>query len=106
MSFPTGGFFNIEKVTEVPYNIEYGGFRRLLLTGHVDFGVVKMGDILCIPLKSGMHYHQRVHAIQVMRDQFNEVTPIDGQISLVFRSPEIKPEDIKTDLAYVMPLAY
>ncbi|OJJ16680.1 hypothetical protein BKI52_32755 [marine bacterium AO1-C] len=106
MSFPTGGFFNIEKVVEIPYNLEYGGFRRLLLTGRVDFGIVKMGDILCIPLKSGMHYHQRIHGIQLMRDQLNEATPDNNTVSLVFRSPEVKTEDIKTDLAYVMPLAY
>ena len=106
MSFPTGGFFNIEKVVEIPYNLEYGGFRRLLLTGKVDFGIIKMGDILCIPLKSGMYYHQRVHGIQHLRDQLNEVTPENDTISLVFRSPEVKPEDIKLDLAYVMPLAY
>lgn len=106
MSFPTGGFFIIEEVTEIPHNLEYGGFRRLVVSGHVDFGIIKMGDIICIPLISGMHYHQRIHSIQILRNQFTEVTPAKGKVSLIFKSPEIKPDDIKIDLAYVMPLAY
>lgn len=106
MSFPTGGFFAIEEITEIPHNLESGGFRRLLLTGYVDFGVIRMGDIICIPLASGMHYHQRLHSIQLLRNQLTEATPSEGKVSLIFRSPEVKPEDIKTDLAYVMPLTY
>ncbi|EAY27803.1 hypothetical protein [Microscilla marina] len=106
MSFPTGGFFIIEEVTEAPHNIEYGGFRRLILSGYVDFGTIKMGDIICIPLASGMHYHQRVHSIQLLRNQLTEVNTSEGKVSLILKAPEIKPTDIKLDLAYVMPLAY
>ena len=106
MSFPTGGFFTIEEVTEMPHHLEYGGFRRLLLSGYVDFGTIKTGDIICIPLTSGMHYHQRVHNIQLLRNQLTEATTTDGRVSLVLKSPEVKPEDIKIDLVYVMPLTY